>query len=867
MKRHLFALLLCLLAFTGYAQETPPTIGPNFKVLSTSQFYIQLPDSAIWQYKGVTYGWAKLGRYRDITRLRSTVDSLLNLETLQKVTDRDSVTTRSVFTGGLTVGDTLRANMLITVKGSSIAKTVGYGGVTNAKDGFIYKTSNLIGFRYLNNGIGGRTMNGPINNGTSFLNTRGDVPVYVPGDYLLFDCLINDSRQDSTVYTPAIYRTNLNLVIDSAIGKGWPVGHIILANMAYYNDPTAPVYPHVEERHDQYSAVMLDVATIRGLKFYDGYYTFKTAYLLDNSLLYTDILHPTATGHTLIANNFAAYLATFITPVDITEQKIFGANALKIGGNATIIKDLNVNGDATVGNGITASETDKEGFYLDGTNVRIRRNRLTIGDGSASQVRLYLNSNITGASTSSNIYTDAKIQSDVTQRAFTLRSATAADIGVTVPDLSEIYLQNGTNGAGGSFVLKYGVRVINAWANATTSNSAFRGEINTGTGKKNLDISGTALNYINGNLGLGIDPARGRLEIGTGGTGVYPVILNSAALHTTRLAGAIEFLTDSLYFTQTTGAKRQSLAYKPYVDAQLLTYLPLTGGTLTGALNNTGNITGVTTSGSYQTTGIIQSGVTTQGYGFKTTLGTQATSFTLTDMVHFNATQGTIGAGSTVTNQYGFKVESSVAGGTNVYGFHSNITAGANKWNLYLQSTAKAFINGALLIGSATDNGQKLQVNGRIRVLQGLAGTAGTDSILVHDNTSKEMKLISPTYYAPTSLFTYGRYTPTVTDDGNVTSSTPYSIHYKKVGTEVTVSGSVDLVITGAGGVVVYLTLPVASNFTDVKDLAGVVTSTISVSAPPNVFADPTGDKIRLAFTTVGAGSLTLNFTCVYEVK
>jgi hypothetical protein len=54
------------------AQETPPPFNTNFKQLSTSSFYIHLPDSAIWQYKGVVFGWARLGRFKDIQ------DSLAN---------------------------------------------------------------------------------------------------------------------------------------------------------------------------------------------------------------------------------------------------------------------------------------------------------------------------------------------------------------------------------------------------------------------------------------------------------------------------------------------------------------------------------------------------------------------------------------------------------------------------------------------------------------------------------------------------------------------------------------------------------------------------------------------------------------------
>lgn len=71
---------------------------------------------------------------------------------------------------------------------------------------------------------------------------------------------------------------------------------------------------------------------------------------------------------------------------------------------------------------------------------------------------------------------------------------------------------------------------------------------------------------------------------------------------------------------------------------------------------------------------------------------------------------------------------------------------GTGNFSLRLAATT-----GNTLLNSSTDNGQRLQVTGRSRITQGLSGTAGTDSLWVHDNTSKELKLISATYYAPTS--------------------------------------------------------------------------------------------------------------------
>lgn len=53
--------------------------------------------------------------------------------------------------------------------------------------------------------------------------------------------------------------------------------------------------------------------------------------------------------------------------------------------------------------------------------------------------------------------------------------------------------------------------------------------------------------------------------------------------------------------------------------------------------------------------------------------------------------------------------------GLGVIGIRSSINTGSNYWNLYVNGTASNYINGKLLIGTTTDAGYKLDVNGTIR--------------------------------------------------------------------------------------------------------------------------------------------------------
>jgi hypothetical protein len=134
--------------------------------------------------------------------------------------------------------------------------------------------------------------------------------------------------------------------------------------------------------------------------------------------------------------------------------------------------------------------------------------------------------------------------------------------------------------------------------------------------------------------------------------------------------------------------------------------------TLTGYNLRIGtNITGATTSYGIYNSSSIQSDVTTTAIYNRTVATTQAASFTLTNLYHYFASQGTIGIGSTVTNQFGFRVDDSLVGATNNYGFYGNIASGTNRWNLYMNGTANNYIAGNLGIGNTSLDTSMLRIS------------------------------------------------------------------------------------------------------------------------------------------------------------
>jgi hypothetical protein len=129
------------------------------------------------------------------------------------------------------------------------------------------------------------------------------------------------------------------------------------------------------------------------------------------------------------------------------------------------------------------------------------------------------------------------------------------------------------------------------------------------------------------------------------------------------------------------------------------------GGTATAAtrveITGTGPSSGGITRG-FRANATIPSATTSAAANFASSATTEAASFTLATFIGFSANGINIGAGSTVTNQYGFIANDNLTTATNNYGFYSNIASGSNRWNFFANGTADNYFAGNVGFGTTT---------------------------------------------------------------------------------------------------------------------------------------------------------------------
>jgi hypothetical protein len=427
--------------------------------------------------------------------------------------------------------------------------------------------------------------------------------------------------------------------------------------------------------------------------------------------------------------------------------------------------------------------TNRFNLYMNGTADNFLNGSLGIGSGPGAGTNFIISKPLTGAASSFAISVNGVIQSDVTTAAYgaatTLSTAAAA---FTLTNLYHHPATQGTIGNGSIVTTQQGF-LANSNITGATNNYGFYGglpkpTVGTFFGSTALNVSQTGTtvtvtttaphNLVNGQvvtvaltanatalvsgvtctiLTLGttdftlIGAASNTVGVSFTVNAVTPlgtgtVTLNSqgsgkvvAGAGTVGVSTTFTYTATSATFaavTVLTGAITIALNYNIYCPGSADNYMSgsLGIGSTSSGLTDTSikvakQFTGSLLYGIYQI-GVVQSDITSNVQGFRNLLQTQAASFTLNSYYHYSALQAALGAGSSVSNQWGFLADpsmisattnvgfyagdtSAVTAGKTAYGFYSAVntaSGGGTTWGFYSAGTANNYMAGKLWLGS-----------------------------------------------------------------------------------------------------------------------------------------------------------------------
>lgn len=146
--------------------------------------------------------------------------------------------------------------------------------------------------------------------------------------------------------------------------------------------------------------------------------------------------------------------------------------------------------------------------------MRIDNNgQVGIGATPAAGRNLVIGKNLTGSTASNGILVNCTIQSDVTTSAQIIKSSVATVASsFTLATLSHFVASQGTIGSTSAVTTQHGY-LVDATLIGATNNYGFYGNIASTTGRWNIYMNGTAQNYFNGSVGIGITIPTSKLHV------------------------------------------------------------------------------------------------------------------------------------------------------------------------------------------------------------------------------------------------------------------------------------------------------------------------------------------------------------------
>lgn len=114
--------------------------------------------------------------------------------------------------------------------------------------------------------------------------------------------------------------------------------------------------------------------------------------------------------------------------------------------------------------------------------------------------------------------------------------------------------------------------------------------------------------------------------------------------------------------------------------------------------------TSVQTTYALNVAGDIPSGTTATYIGSRSAPSTADAAFTVGNLIHYYAAEGTLTGGSRLapTSQFGYAVDANLISATNNYAFYAQVPNAANRYNFYSAGTAPSFFVGAIGVDRST---------------------------------------------------------------------------------------------------------------------------------------------------------------------
>jgi hypothetical protein len=230
------------------------------------------------------------------------------------------------------------------------------------------------------------------------------------------------------------------------------------------------------------------------------------------------------------------------------------------------------------------------------------------------------------------------------------------------------------------------------------------------------------------------------------------------------------------------------------------------------------------------------------------------------------ASNGFVGVGTSTDNGIDKLTVAGIVGSyvSGRAGFHLYNGGATAEWFIGQPSAASHNLTFSKLVSSTYTDYVAIDSSGNV----GIGNTSPTVTLDVTGGIKTSRTAVTSPATSDGNIFS-GTYTPTLTNVANIDipASTAYTFQYMRVGNVVTVSGKIDVTVTGTGLTRLNVSLPISSNFSAEENCAGTAVMTasgVSINIPASIRADTTNDVAEMRYwgnLTGSAQAYLLTFT------